>query len=195
MAVEIRTKQPFKLQGAATFARWEGLLQDYMWEKFHNTDMSLITTIDTIDFKYFRKTEVQNEMKLTYKEVAKRTDASDKTVDPRSQADFVQECIAIAFKTGRGFEEWVYGVYAHVRKTLGDAIQDQTAGVNRGDLVGLLQAIKIAVHHVEISDPDDLEIEWTSCTMEREGKQDLMTFLAVQANYNLSAGLRPLASP
>ena len=79
----------------------------------------------------------------------------------------------------------MYGIYTDVRASLSDKIQDQTSGVTRGDLVGLLTAIKIAVHHYEIINPDDLEIQFTKCTMEHEGGNDLMTYRSVLKQYML----------
>ena len=40
-----------------------------MFEEMHNTNMSRITTFDTLDVEaYFKKTAVQAEMKLNYKQ-------------------------------------------------------------------------------------------------------------------------------
>ena len=70
-----------------------------------------------------------------------------------------------------------------MRAALGDTIQEQTSGVTRGDLVGLLSDIKLAVHQHEINDPDELEVEYTKTTMETNGKNDLMTFTSALTSY------------
>ena len=70
-----------------------------------------------------------------------------------------------------------------MRSALSDTIQDQTAGERLGDLIGLLAAIKLAVHHTELTNPDSLDIEYSKCTMAAEGKNDLMTFTAVLTNF------------
>jgi hypothetical protein len=74
-------------------------------------------------------------------------------------------------------------VFAEIRDSLCDDIKDQTGGVALGDLVALLKGINLALGHFETSDPVDLEILYSKCTMGAEGGNDLMRFTAVLANH------------
>ena len=103
--------------------------------------------------------------------------------DPWIDPTFSKLCTDHAFTTGKGFHEWVYDVFYEIRTSLCDTIQEQTAGVRRGDLVSLINSIKLAVGNYELHDPEALHIEYSKCTMEHEGKNDLMTYLAKLANY------------
>jgi hypothetical protein len=166
----------FKLRDASEFTRWKNRLQDHMFKKIHNTNMDLLTTADTLDAEYFKA-----KFKDAFKAATKDDDG--KLVDPMTNTTFLQMCSDHAFAKGEGFHDWMYVLYADVRTALSDTIQDQTAGVARGDLIKLLQTIKLAVHHSELNNPDALDIEYSKCTMELEGKQDLMTFTAALTNY------------
>jgi hypothetical protein len=149
----------------------------HMFKKIHNNNMDRLTTADTLDDTYFKE---------NFKEQLKTASKDDEghPVHPfkNANAEFIKICDH-AFDTGHGFHDWLYMLYADVRTALSDAIQDQTAGVVHGDLIGLLKAIKLAVHHSELNNPDALDIEYSKCTMELEGKQDLMTFTAALTNY------------
>ena len=176
----------FKLRDASEFTRWKNMLQDHMFKKIHNNNMDRLTTADTLDINYF-KLEFKDEHKAASK------DAFGASVNPLTDAAFLQKCTDHAFAKGEGFHDWLYILYADVRTALSDAIQDQTAGVVRGDLIKLLQAIKLAVHHSELNNPDALEIQYSKCTMELEGKQDLMTFTTALTTYMRS--LDPVGLP
>ena len=120
----------FKLRDASDFTRWKNLLQDHMFKKFKNNNMDRLTTADTLDVTYF-KSEFKEEFKTASK------DASNSAVDPLTNPNFLKMCTDHAFDTGSGFHDWLYTLYADVRTALSDAIQDQTAGVVRGDLIAL----------------------------------------------------------
>ena len=60
--------------------------------------------------------------------------------------------------------------------------------------MGLLNAVKLAVHHYESLDPDDLEIAYTQCTMASEGANDVMKYLAVNKRYMQRISAAGLAS-
>ena len=140
--------------------------------------MDRLTEAATLDPKYFEK---HADFKDDYKSAAK--DDDNNKVDPFDDAVFLQACFEHALAEGTGFHDWLYPLYADVRASLSDEIQDQTEGVDRGDLVGLLNAVKLAVHHYESLDPDDLEIAYTQCTMASEGANDVMKYLAVNKRY------------
>ena len=124
----------FRLADASQHSRWRSTLQDYMFARIRNTDMDLLTQADTLDEKYFMKEYKQEH-------AAASKDALNAKVDPMTDATFIKLCTDHAFRTGEGFHDWLYGMYADVRAALSDKIQDQTAGVTRGDLVGLLKAV------------------------------------------------------
>jgi hypothetical protein len=171
----------FKLSGASEHGQWKSSLQDYMFEKFSNVNMDLITPASTLDPAYFKD---HADFKVDFKASSK--DGDNRSVDPFDHNPvFAGLCFDHAIATGQGFFGWLYKAYTYIRNALSDKIQRQTAVVRRGDLIGLLKAIQLAVHQFEIFDPDDLDIAFTKCTMAGEGGNDLMTFLSVLAAYIL----------
>ena len=166
----------FKLDGASNYRRWKSQLQDHMFRKVHNTNMDTLTMAKTLDSKFFKK-----EFSMEYKAASK--DSAGVEVDPMDDEGFVKLCSASALKTGVGFEPWLYDMYADVRAALSDKIQDQTAGVARGNLVGLLAGIKLSIHYHEVYDHDDLEMEYTQSNMSDHGDNDLMTYLGLLRSY------------
>jgi hypothetical protein len=165
-----------KLSDASAYPRWKNSLQDHFFHKIHNTNIDKLTRASTLDADFFKK-----ETAAAYKVAAKDDDGA--AVNPMTNTPFAEACFRHAIDTGEGFHPWLYTLYADVRSTLSDKIQDQTAGVNRGDLVGLLQAVKLALRHYETINPDDLAKQHTDCTMAGEGDNDLMTYLAALAHY------------
>jgi hypothetical protein len=175
----------FKLKDASEFTRWKNLLQDHMFKKIHNINMDRLTTADTLDLSYFKREfkKEYREATLSVREEERAAGQDGEGEHPLKNPEFLKMCTDHAFTTGEGFEDWLYVIYSDVRTALSDEIQDKTAGVVRGDLISLLRKIKLALHHSEINNPDALDIKYTKCTMEGEGKQDLMTFTAALTNY------------
>jgi hypothetical protein len=169
-----------KLSDASAFPRWKSSLQDHFFHKIHNTNMAKLTRTKTLDADFFKK-EAGAELTAAYKVASK--DDDNKTVDPMANTGFADKCFQYAIDTGEGFHPWLYTLYADVRSTLSDKIKDQTAGVSRGDLVGLLAAVNLALRHYEIINPDDLAKQHADCTMAGEGDNDLMTYLAALSHY------------
>jgi hypothetical protein len=169
-----------KLSDASAFPRWQSSLQDHFFHKIHNTSMDKLTRTKTLDADFFKK-EAGAELAAACKTASK--DDENKTVDPMTNAGFADQCFEYAIDTGEGFHPWLYTLYADVRSTLSDKIKDQTASVRRGDLVGLLAAVKLSLRHYEIINPDDLAKKHADCTMEGEGDNDLMTYLAALSHY------------
>jgi hypothetical protein len=165
----------FKLTDATNYTRWRNQLQDHLFFIFHNNDMDKLKTSDTLDPDFF-KTIFPNEHKAASK------DANGQKQDPLIDPDFLKMCTDHAFDTSKGFFTWLYSVYAEIRNALSDTIQEQTAGVIRGDLVSLLQLIKLSIHHYEINNPEAVDIEYVKCTM-ANCKQDVMIFKATLADY------------
>ena len=57
-----------------------------------------------------------------------------------------------------------------------------------GDFVGMLQQVALAVGHIEVSDPTDLEHLYSKCTM--ESCENDMEFIARLATYLKFEGSR-----
>ena len=163
-----------KLTDAAHFPRWKAALQDHFFSRIKNNNMDLLNTMDTLDDKYFKK-----EFAAEYKAAA----APFQDKNPWQDEHFATLCKAHAFKTAEGFEDWVYHMYSDIRTSLSDEIQDQTAGVVRGDIVGLLVGIKLAVQYFEAYNPDELEIQYTRCTMAEGGGSDVMKYTALLQSF------------
>jgi hypothetical protein len=169
----------FKLQHAGQHAQWKSNLQDYMFDKFHNTNMDKITSVSTLDADFFAK-----EFKEEHKAHSKDGDGGK--VDPFTHAPaYGVMCFDHAIDTGDGFKIWLYSTFSYVRAALSDKIQKQTGQVRRGDLKALLATIQLAVHMDEQHNPDDLAIAYLKCTMEGEGDNDIMTFIAALSSYIL----------
>lgn len=169
------------LAEASQHYSWKAQLQTHMFRIFHNVNMEKLRPADTLDPDYF-KTSI--DFKDEFKEASK--DASNNKADPFNNPDaldFPKKCFKHALATGEGFHTWLYVLFDDVRSHLSEKIQDKTAGVALGDLVGLLQSIKLSIHHFEQLDPDDLFLEFGSCTMAGAGDNDLMMFLAKLAHY------------
>ena len=165
-----------QLDDASQHGLWKETLQDHMFRKTRNVDMDALTTVDTLDEKFFK-----SEFKAEYK--AASADDEDDRVDPMEDVDFIQLCTEHAFKTGQGFHSWLYDLFADIKGSLGEKIRSQTGTVKRGDLVGLLKAIKLALLHHEVYDPDDLDQLYTNCTMAEEGENDVMKYVSVLKTY------------
>ena len=171
----------FKLQNAGQHAQWKSNLQDYMFDKFHDVNMDKITSVFTLDIDFFAK---HSDFKDDYKIHSKNGD--NIKVDPFVHCPaYGVMCFDHAIKTGDGFKPWLYTTFSYVRAALSDTIQRQTGQVRRGDLKALLSAIRLAVHLNEQYDPDALDIAYLKCTMEGEGDNDIMTFIAALSSYIL----------
>jgi len=181
-----------KLNDVADFPRWKSQLQDIMFDTkgLRSTNMDTITEASTLSTEYFA---AHSDFKADYKLAAKDDDS--KTCNPfdhRPESDFTHRCFAHALDKGHGFEDWLYPIYAKIRRSLCNKIQDQTQAVRRGDIVSLIRAIKIALHQYEMFSVDQIEVSYASCTMEKEGRNDLMMFLSVLATT--FSGLRPFST-
>jgi hypothetical protein len=165
------------LTEASEYQRWRSALQMRLFRQ-QLPKLEHLTTAGTLDPSFFKK-----EYKDDYNAAGK--DANNNPTKPLSDDNpaFLAKCIGRAFQTGEGFQPWLYELYADVQNALSDIIQEQTSGVTPGDLIGLLSAIKLALHHYEISSPEALEIDYAKCSMEHEGKNDLMTYIAKLANF------------
>ena len=95
---------------------------------------------------------------------------------PKSGSDY-------ALEHGEGYQDWFYQAFREVQLCLSDDIAEQVSGIRTGDLVGLIDAIKPAVHQHEINNPHQVEIEYSRATMEVEGKNDVMTYISVLATF------------
>ena len=164
----------FKLQDASQYLRWQQKLQEYLFKKIRNVNMDKLKDSSTLELKYFEK-------HAAFKEGAKELKAAEG--GPFGNEDFVQRCKKHAMDDGEGFQDWVYCVYSDIRSALSEEIHEKTSGVRLGDLTGLLKAIKLSVHHHELTNKHDLDIEYARCKMAVEGKNDLMTFLSVLTRF------------
>jgi hypothetical protein len=164
------------LSGASTFPRWRRDLQSYLFMTIKNSNIDTLSIKDYLDPVFFK-----NQFKEDFKAAGK-----DSNNNPQHAFDdevFLHQCSHYSVSTGQGFSDWLYVVMFEIRTSLSDLISEQTAGVPMHDLVGLLAAIKLAIYQHEIIDPYDLELAYSQATMEREGKNDLMTFTSKLAEF------------
>ena len=127
----------------------------------------------TLDSAYFKK---HPDFKQEFADLKQNE-------EPLDNVDFCRKCKAHAMDEGEGFQDWLYGVYSDIRSALGQKIEEQTAGVGLGDLTGLLKAIKLSVHHYELTNKHALDVEYGRCEMAGAGNNDIMTFLSALSNY------------
>ena len=171
-----KKKTLFKLKEASQYPQWKQRLQTYFFKKFKNVNMDKIKVDTTLDTEYFKK-----EFKTEHKAASK--DATGAAQEPMQDPAFLTKCSEHAFDTGEGFHPWLYDTFADIRDNLSADINKQTSGVRLGDLVGLLEAIKLSIQHFEVFDPTDLEMKFSASTMAQEGQNDLLKFIAVLKQY------------
>jgi hypothetical protein len=171
-----RFKIAVKLEGADNYARWRSSLQQELFANIKNNNMDALTPIDTLEAKYF-KDQFKDEWK------AASRNSGNEVMDPFTDPNFAGQCYDHALKTGLGFHVWLYEVFAGITRSLCEEIADKIAGVTQGDLIGLLKCIKLAIGHFEITNPEDLDIEYSKCNMQEEGANDVMLYTAALAKY------------
>ena len=168
-----------KLESPAHFTRWKSILQDFMFELCKNTNMDILTIIDTLDDHFFSGDEYNNEFPSTVLNAARTASPTNVLLHEPLHPIAIEH----ALSTGKGFRKWLYKLFSQIKKSLSDDIHARTESVRRGDLVGLLAAIKLAVFHFESFSPEALEIEFVQCTMGKEGQNDVMTYTALLTQY------------
>ena len=139
----------FKLEDDSHYLRWQRQLQEYLFKKIRNVNVDKLKDSATLDSKFFAK---HQDFKDDFKQAVKDHG------EPFDDAVFLQRCKDHAMDEGEGFQDWVYCVYSDIRSALSKEIQEKTAGARLGDLTGLLKAIKLSVHHYELTNKHDLEI-------------------------------------
>jgi hypothetical protein len=96
-------------------------------------------------------------------------------------SELFDTCFDHAIATGSGFLPWVYTLFSEIKMSFGADMADKVASVRHGDIVGLLSSVKLAICYYEVHNPDDLDVEFTKCTMAGEGQNDLMRYLSAMA--------------
>ena len=178
LSKERRTKLP-TLTGADGHAAWTSSLQDFMFKKFRNVNVSALREHDTLDSAYYKN---HKDFKADFKRASK--EAEDGECNPFvNDKDYAGKCFQHSLASGEGFADWLPGLFADIRDSLSATIHAQTSGVSLGDVVALLSSVKLAVHEHEVFDADELDILFTSLKMEDEARNDLMTFFALFARY------------
>ena len=164
------------LEGADNFEQWTKALQGQLFSLIRNTNMNNLTSASTLDDDYFKK---HSDFSSDYKDASKNADGERQ--HPFEDAEFLQACLEEAINTGLGFQDWVYDADTAVRASLSEQISSKLSAP-MGDFVGMLQQVAIAVGHIEVSDPTDLEHKYSNCTMESCGN-DFMEYTARLATY------------
>ena len=178
-AARTSTAKHFKLhvtlEGPENYEQWKKAFQGQLFSLIKNNNMDTLTSASTLDDEYFKK-----HFSADYKDAAK--DAENNKQHPSRTIDaFLQACLEEALSTGHGFQDWVYDVDTIVRSSLSEDVASKLSAP-MGDFVGMLQQVKIAVGHIEVSDPTDLEHLYSNCTME-SCNNDFMESTAQLATY------------
>ena len=162
------------LEGPDNYEQWTKALQGQLFSLIRNNDMDTLTSAATLDEEHFKKL-----FPSQYKEASKDDDNNKQ--HPFEDDEFLQACLDEALTSGLGFRDWVYDVDTIVRSSLSEDISSRLSAP-MGDFVGMLQQVKLAVGHIETSDPTDLEHKYSNCTMEA-CQNDFMEFTATLAMY------------
>ena len=166
-----------KLNDASQFTQWKRNLENYLFSKAKINDMDKLTARSYLDDAFFKKT-----YKDEYKLAAAALPEGHKQ-HPLKHPPFMELCSDYALEHGEGYQEWLYQAFSEVQLCLSDDIAEQVSGIRQGDLVGLIDAIKLAVHQHEINNPHQVEIDYSSATMDTDGKNDVMTYISVLATF------------
>ena len=166
-----------KLNDSSQFPRWKRDLEVYLFSKAKINDLDKLTARSYLDDNFFKKTfkEEQKEAVAALPEGQKQ--------HPLKHPPYLELCVDYALEHGEGYQDWLYQAFREVQLCLSDDIAEQVSGIRTGDLVGLIDAIKLAVHQHEINNPHQVEIEYSRATMETEGKNDVMTYISVLATF------------
>ena len=167
------------LTGAGDYDRWRTSVAMALFKVAGMSNIATMQTCDTIDFAYF-KTLWKDSF---YKEAAAERDDEGVKIPVEDNQEYVQQCLEEASSTGKGFLSWLPSIYPDLFASLSDDIQDKVAGVAIGDLIGLIQGIKMAIKHFEVYKPHELEKQYSMCTMDDEGKHDVMQYLTILKQY------------
>ena len=162
------------LLGQENYARWKLQLQNFMFRLLRNNDMDLLTRTKTLDGAHFAKHPAFADDFKTAARAAKNADFAGAVLD--FDKDLADRCFRSAIAGGEGFHPWVYDLWFQITTCLSDKISDKVQAVRAGDVVKLLDSIKLALLHYERYDPTDIEIQYSAASMTVEGDNDLMTF-------------------
>ena len=172
------------LNDANNYQRWVDSLQDHAFALFKNTNLLAIGPHHTLDVSYFSE-EFEEEYNNTLAELeAGGAPVATRTFNIFDPAHYEEEnelftlCLNHALATGEGFKPWVYTMFSDIKASLGPDMADKTAFVPHGDVAGLLRAVKLAINHHEIYDPDQLDTEYIKCTMEGQGQNEVARYVS-----------------
>ena len=79
---------------------------------------------------------------------------------------------------GAEFKKWVYPIYAEIFASLTPEMQEQVEADKYGNLVELFENIDLALRRTEVFSTSELKKKFFGLTMEKDGGQNVMKFLA-----------------
>jgi hypothetical protein len=155
-------------------------VQDYFFFSFQNTHMASITKRMMLDQSFF---EASADFVYLLEIAIAHSENEETETKPFDYDDVVDKCFEHALDTGKGFKKWLYRAFFEVKRSLSMVVRTQTASVQRGDIIALLSAVKVAMHKSEDFTYHELEVEWAKCTMDTEGNNNIMTYISALASY------------
>jgi hypothetical protein len=178
------------LNDGSHYQRWQNALQDYAFRLFQNNNLSAISAHHTLRKAHFCKVFPVTYQRTLDELEAGGADINEAGFNPLDPALYGQQpnelfetCFAHAIETGAGFKSWVNTLFSDIKSSLGPEMADKTAFVRHGDFLGLIRAIKLAINHSEIYNPEDLEAEYSKCSMATDGQNELARFISVLATF------------
>ena len=171
-----------KLHEKLQWPYFKSSLEDLMYMYAKISKMEDISKGRMADFAFFKKEDIDSYKdaldggdttssgddsmpSMTAPERKKKKDRLKKRVARNKEGkftdEFIEECYAMAVEKGDGFLPWVYKVYVAVKDALSEAILDQVAGCQRGDLITLWRNSKWRSETSKVSTPPSSTL--TSC--------------------------------
>ena len=186
-----------KLHEKLQWPYFKSSLEDLMYMYAKISKMEDISKGRMVDFAFFKKEDIDSyndaldggdttssgddSMQAMAKDERKKKKARikkrvAKNKDGKFTQEYIDACYALAVEQGDGFLPWVYKVYVAVKDALSEAILDQVAGCQRGDLITLLAELQMAVGNTEAIDSTKLYLDVLQATMASVGDNDLLKF-------------------
>jgi len=99
------------------------------------------------------------------------------TRDPVFTA-WVASCYAVAMEDAQGLKPWVNKLWLKAKRSLSDPIRVQVDSVRAGDLIKLMECLRLAVHQVEDIKPHLVKMELMKSTMKDHADDDVLTYIS-----------------
>jgi hypothetical protein len=107
---------------------------------------------------------------------------------------WVASCYAVAMEDAQGLKPWVNKLWLKAKRSLSDPIRTQVDSVRAGDLIKLMECLRLAVHQVEDIKPHLVKMELMKSTMKDHADDDVLTYISYVTTQarRLKTALKPV---